>query len=54
MTLHFKTKLLYFCRQNKLQSYDIIEKECDFNIHMIYYLCFYALLIKIYADRKKL
>ena len=35
-------------------SYDIIEKECDFRFNMIYYLCFYALSIQSYTDRKKL
>ena len=27
--------------------YDIIEKECDFSFHMVYYLCFCALSIQV-------
>ena len=45
-----------FCHQNGLPSYDIIEKGSDFRFLMIYfsYFCYYASLIKSYADRKKL
>ena len=35
-----------------LLSYDITEAECDFRLHMLYYLCFYALLIQSHADQK--
>ena len=43
-----------FCHQNELQNYAIIEKECNFIFHMIYYICVYALSIHGYADRNKL
>ena len=42
------------CHCNKLLSYDIIEKEYELSIHMIYDLCFCGLSIPSYADWKKL
>ena len=32
----------------------ITQKECDLSFHLIHYLCFYALSIQSFADRKKL